>query len=427
MTLTRLLLLECEALVVPAPPGPGGASFVAGAVAGAVAGPGLAAGPSTAIEDDGAEVSRRLRRFARVLEALTSVCPWADPVRPGVCTLPIKGPTRYFGSEEAVLEGVAEVATAVLAATAEPPASPATVPEPPGTALRLGVADGVFAASLAARCGVVVPAGETVEFLAPWPVDVLGDPELADVLVRLGLSSLGRFAAVPAADVLARFGTAGARCHRVARGLDGELPGFRVPGMAARLAAALGRDLAPVEHQPGFWGGASAADERAAEVLTALQRRLGVEAVLVPELQGGRSPAERCRLVPWRPAGVAPESHASRRRAVEPPWPGSLPTPAPARVAPVTARACAAEVVDEEGTPVVVTGRGLLSGHPASLSVAGGPWTPVTGWSTPWPVEERWWSRARRRVARLQVLTADGVARLLVVERSRWQVEATYD
>lgn len=417
MTLSRLLLLECEALVEPGPPGPGGAPRV----------------PGAGIEEDGAAVSERLRRFARVLEAVTAVCPWTDPVRPGVCTLPIKGPTRYFGSEEAVLERVTAVAAAALAPTEPPrpappqraPTQPAT-PEPacpPETALRLGVADGVFAASLAARLGTVVPAGKTLEFLAPWPIDVLGDAELCDVLVRLGLSTLGRFAALPAADVLARFGAAGARCHRVARGLDGELPGLRVPGMVPRLVAALGRDLALVDHQPGFWGGASAADERAAEVLTTLQRRLGVDAVLVPELQGGRSPAERCRLVPWRPAGMAPEPRAARRRVVEPPWPGSLPAPAPARVSP---QGCPAAVVDGDGTPVEVTGRGLLTGCPASLSVAGGPWRPVTGWSAPWPVEERWWSRARR-VARLQVLTADGAAHLLVVEHGRWRVEATYD
>ncbi len=415
MTLSRLLLLECEALVVHGAPGPGATStFVA---------PGEAA---ASLVPDGAEVSRRLRRFARVLEALTAVCPWVDPVRPGVCALPIKGPTRYFGSEEAVVERVIEVTAAVLAA----PGHRASTPDVAGesstvaAAVRVGVADGVFAASLAARLGVLVEVGETGAFLAPWPVDVLGDPGLADVLVRLGLSTLGRFSAVPVADVLARFGTAGARCHRVAGGLDGELPGFRVPGMRARLVAALGRELVPIEHQPGFWGGTSALDERAAEVLTTLQRRVGVEAVLVPELQGGRSPAERCRLVPWRSPAVAGEGAGVPRRTVEPPWPGSLPAPAPARVA---SWVYAAEMVDEHGGPIEVTGRGLLTGHPARLSVDGGPWTPVSGWSAPWPVEERWWSRARCRVARLQVLTADGVARLLVVERSRWRVEAVYD
>ena len=92
-------------------------------------------------------------------------------------------------------------------------------------------------------------------------------------------------------------------------------------------------------------------------------------------------------------------------------------------------RAGAAEVADGDGAPVAVTARGLLTGRPARLSVGGGPWMPVTGWSAPWPVEERWWSRGRRRAARLQVLAggSEGRAYLLVVERGRWRVEAAYD
>jgi protein ImuB len=293
-----------------------------------------------------------------------------------------------------------------------------------------------------------VGVGETERFLATWPVDVLGDPELADVLVRLGLSTLGRFAAVPAPDVLARFGAAGVRCHRVARGLDGELPGLRVPGMGRHLVAVLGRELALTEHQPGFWGGASAADERAAEVLTDLQRRLGPEAVAVPVLDGGRGPADRCRLVPWRPAGTSAGDDLAAGRArhgraqgvraghpADPPWPGRLPPPAPARVvAGPGERAAAVEMVDATGAPVAVTARGLLTGRPVRLSVGGGPWVRVAGWSAPWPVEERWWSRGRRRAARLQVAAAGeasmrdgGRAYLLVVERGRWRVEAAYD
>ncbi len=389
MTPSRLLLVECPGLE---PPG----------------------------EDDGGE---HLRRFGRVVEALSSVCPWVDPIRPGVCTLPIRGPTRYFGTEEAVLARVTETVTAVERAAE----------------VRLGVAEGVFAAALAARTGTVVPPGETARFLAPWSVDELCDPELADVLVRLGLTTLGRFAALPVADVLARFGAAGVRGQRLARGLEGEPPGYRVAGLGARLFATLGAALALQDRQPGFWGGASAADERAAEVLTVLQRRLGPDVVTVPVLEGGRSPADRCRLVPWSPTGAVPAApagasggapaqsrHKTSRRRVppDPPWPGRLPPPAPARV---VADERTAELVDGDGSSVRVTARGLLTAPPARLSVVGGPWLPVTAWSAPWPVEERWWSRGRRRGARLQLLTADGTALLLVTERGSWRVEAVYD
>ena len=75
---------------------------------------------------------------------------------------------------------------------------------------------------------MVVPPGETPSFLAPWPVATLDRPELADLLVRLGVRTLGGFAALPGPQVLARFGEEGALCQRVARGIEGELPGFRL-------------------------------------------------------------------------------------------------------------------------------------------------------------------------------------------------------
>jgi nucleotidyltransferase/DNA polymerase involved in DNA repair len=368
----RLLLVDCPGLAAPAGPSP----------------------------DDG---DRHLRELARLVDALVEICPWVDPVRPGVCTLAIRGPARYFGGEAAVLDAVATAAAGVLG----------------DGPCRLGVAEGVFAAGLAARAGVVVAPGSTAGFLAPWPVSVLGTPELAELLPRLGLGTLGALAALPAADVLARFGAAGGRCQRVARGLEGELPGSRTPGLAARLAT-LQYGVPLRNHQPGFWGGASAADGRAAEVLTDLQRRLGPEAVVVAVDAGGRGPDDRARFVTWS-AGAPPPPAAPAG-----PWPGQLPPPAPARVA-AGGRALLAEVVDAAGEAVGVTGRGLLTARPARLSVAGGPWAEVTGWSAPWPVEEGWWSRARRRSARLQVTTADGRAHLLDVGRGRWRVAATYD
>ena len=64
----------------------------------------------------------------------------------------------------------------------------------------------------------------------------------------------------------------------------------------------------------------------------------------------------------------------------------------------------------------------------ARLSVAGGPWSAVTAWAGPWPVDERWWDdAAHRRRVRWQVLTANGAAYLLSQQGGRWEVEATYD
>lgn len=108
-----------------------------------------------------------------------------------------------------------------------------------------------------------------------------------------------------------------------------------------------------------------------------------------------------------------------------PPWPGRLPPPAPADVA---AAPVAVEVVDGAGEPVAVDGRGLATAEPARIRVTGGRWVDVEAWAGPWPVEERWWDPAHaRRRARLQVVDADGVARLLALEAGQWWLLAVYD
>ena len=84
-------------------------------------------------------------------------------------------------------------------------------------------------------------------------------------------------------------------------------------------------------------------------------------------------------------------------------------------------------VADEHGRPVVVGGRGELSAPPAMLTVGTGSPQAIVGWAGPWPLDERWWDASRhRRLARFQVVTADGAAHLVVVERQHWRVVASY-
>ncbi|MFI5647144.1 DNA polymerase Y family protein [Kitasatospora sp. NPDC051705] len=189
------------------------------------------------------------RRFEPVVAAVEAFTPRVEVIRPGLCAIPVKGPGRYFGGEEAL---AAKVGTAVAEALArrpvpdavpgaepvpepaptltptptptapEPAAEPATAPAPapePPTA-HVGVADGLFAAVLAARAGVLVPQGRTAEFLAPYPVGALGDEALAELLGRLGLPTVGAFAALPPEAVADRFGPVGTVAHRLARGLQ---------------------------------------------------------------------------------------------------------------------------------------------------------------------------------------------------------------
>ncbi len=346
------------------------------------------------------------RRFARVVARAGELCPWVHPVRLGVCALPARGPARFFGGEEAVAALLAE-----------------TVGEEAGEEAEVGVADGLFAAVLAARAELIVPAGGTADFLAPWSVATLARPDLAVTLQRLGITTLGQLAALPAASISDRFGADAAACHAVARGESGELVGLRDRGIERRLRVARGEDpdrgpAPPPPSQPGFFGGTSEADARAARSFVRVQERLGIEAVLMGRVQGGRDPAGQSVLVPWG----SPDGETGSGSGAAP-WPGRLPPPAPTDVLRAPPRA---ELIDAEGNAMVVSGRGLLTAPIDRMSVGGGPWEEVVAWAGPWPVTERWWS-VRRRRARLQVVTADGVARLLCTERGQWWVEALYD
>ena len=172
--------------------------------------------------------------------------------------------------------------------------------------------------------------------------------------------------------------------------------------------------------QLGFWGGEAEADERAARVAARLCGRWGAEAVKVPTWGGGRQVDEQISLVPAADVDVRDRRLAGDDR----PWPGRLPAPSPARLLPVP---WPAEVQDASGAGVRVNGRGSVSAPPARLTV-GGRSSAVVAWAGPWPTEERWWDRGRRRRrARLQLLTGDGLGCLAVLERGRWQVTALWD
>lgn len=157
--------------------------------------------------------ARDARAFDKVVAAVEAFTPWVEVSRPGTCALPTRGPSRYFGGDEALARAVREAVDAVLARL--PGAGPAG-----DVRCRVGVADDPFAASLAARRDLVVPPGGSAAFLAPLPIGLLDEPELTGLLVRLGVITLGTFAALPAGDIVGRFGPVGAGAHRRARGLD---------------------------------------------------------------------------------------------------------------------------------------------------------------------------------------------------------------
>jgi protein ImuB len=191
--------------------------------------------------------ARDARAFERVLQALEVVTPWLEVARPGACVFATRGPSRYHGGDEALAERVAAVVAEALGPLVG-------VAGPPG----VGVAEGRFTAELAARRAatrgrpVVVPPGEAGAFLAELPVGLLGivealDPDLCDLLPRLGLRTLGELAALPARDVVDRFGPTGRIAHRLASGADERPPSTRhpLPDLATQV------ELEPPVHEVG--------------------------------------------------------------------------------------------------------------------------------------------------------------------------------
>ena len=162
--------------------------------------------------------ARDARAFEPVAAAVEIFSPRVEITRPGACALPTRGPSRYFGGDESLARKVGESVDAVLASL---PGG--------GVPCRVGVADGPFGALLAARRALVIPSGGTATFLAPLPVGLLDEPELTDLLARLGLRTLGAFAAVASNDVVGRFGPVGVIAHRRARGLDDRALDCRLP------------------------------------------------------------------------------------------------------------------------------------------------------------------------------------------------------
>ncbi len=171
------------------------------------------------------DIDREARLFEPVAAALEAITPSVEVSGPGLVGFPTRGPARFFGGEEPLCDRVHEVVQPMLASRGD---------------ARLGVADGVFAARLAARLpdarlgAVIVPAGGSAEFLSELSITTLDQPPLTDVFQRLGLDTLGLFAALSPADVVGRFGREGQRAHRLARGEDEHPPDLRKP--AADLA-----------------------------------------------------------------------------------------------------------------------------------------------------------------------------------------------
>ncbi len=178
-----------------------------------------------------ADPARDARHFENITTAVDDLVPRAEVLRPGLLALSVRGAARYFGSEQTAAERLVD---AVAAAGAE---------------CQVGVADQLPTAVFAARAGRLVGAGEDAAFLSGLSVRQLAaEPslssvrreELADLLWRLGIRTIGQFAELSRSDVASRFGADAVVAHRIARGEPARGPSGREP--EAELDAVLDCD-----------------------------------------------------------------------------------------------------------------------------------------------------------------------------------------
>ena len=92
------------------------------------------------------------RAFEPVVRTIETFVPGVEVVRPGLCAFGTRGPARFFGGDELLVTRLRR-----------------SLPD----GAQVGIADGIFAATLAARLDAIVPPEETPAFLAPLPVAVL--------------------------------------------------------------------------------------------------------------------------------------------------------------------------------------------------------------------------------------------------------------
>ena len=184
------------------------------------------------------DVAAEREAFEPVLSALETFGVPVTVRAPGWAALPVRGPARRHGGEA----GLAAAVDAVLGRLGPPgpgrrgaPGGRAGQPDGRERWWRIGVADGHLAAGLAAWRRLVVPAGGTAAFLAPLPVELLGDPALAEMLRRLGLETIGAFAQLDQGVVGARFGRGALALHAVAAGREAVGPAGRPPQPPAQV------------------------------------------------------------------------------------------------------------------------------------------------------------------------------------------------
>jgi protein ImuB len=242
---------------------------------------------------------RDARAFEPVIRAIAEMAPRLEIVEPGWVCLVARGPSRYFGGDQAMAERMVEIVR-------------------PHSRVGVGVADGRAASAIAARLAVRTPSGVAVVPVGGSPASVadlsvawlreLGEvtPEFVDLLVRLGVRTLGQLSELGAGDVLARFGAEGLHAHRLAGGADTRATAAVDPPPEWWIEEAF---LEPVEHvETVVFTAKRLADSLVGQL--AAEGRVCTRLVVVIESEHG----ERSERVWYRAQGLSAHAMVERVR-----------------------------------------------------------------------------------------------------------------
>lgn len=153
------------------------------------------------------EVSQQ-KAFELVAQSVEGLCAYVQIYRPGVLLAPVAGPAKWAGGEVRLQQLVTQRLVEDLAQESS-----------------VGVATGLLAALVAGEQGVIVPDSRTESFLDALPIGILKQAlwekdadDFLQTLNTLGLDTVGKLRALPAAKVIARFGINGERALQLIRG-----------------------------------------------------------------------------------------------------------------------------------------------------------------------------------------------------------------
>lgn len=157
------------------------------------------------------------RAFELMVRTITQVVPLVEVEGAGTVVFAARGPARYFGGEEAFAQHLHALC--------------ADGPGGIGCGAGVGIADSRFAATAAARLAAsrgrpcVVERRLTADFIAALPTVALAelggvDPEVTDLLVRLGLLRCAAVRDLGERALIDRFGEQGRRAFGLVSGVD---------------------------------------------------------------------------------------------------------------------------------------------------------------------------------------------------------------